>query len=748
VQVPYEYLGYGETGAESLKAAATWNSKSKARHQDNDDTKKAVKQIKKAVAENQANAGQNRALVDNAGILSSDPNAKSLTDSQKDIINSVKIIGRIGPGGGNFGTGGPNKDRIGYFDSGAKNGVHRAQKQLKKRLNKQKSVNSDEKRESSSEMHKKIYIEGDGISRSRWWRGSDAESSDNIMMSGQELNEEGLRRVSFTTLGHILEVACSTAGFHGISEQFKGTDWQGTIGNLPDIRIVLAPLDIGGTYLQDGANKGAIEASAQQIMNIGDIPVAMTLFQQFWQEKVVQRGREVYTLGEFLKELITFFMAHTFGSDCNVFNRVRSTIVDLDYVTSYAHITQASHIDDVVCSWPSRWKTPMTVDQLNSVYANQEPHTGGQISIRRGAQVGDKPIIYLILRVKNFSLEYLDPMTVLTGKKGGYGIPIFSPPKHGTNTTGKMQDLKFKRAEAKFVREARLAQGNNFHSDMIRDVYDVEARTLGIPTFRPGNIIYVDPTMENIGEFPGDPIVTHSTINNTLGLGGFYVVTEVRHDLIGGLEEKYFTTLVCRFNTFGGCLPFPINMEASTIKNKGVLASVSDISKRDDRIAQKARTKALVDSARRCFVAGTKVNILNDDGEIKLTNIENIKVNDLVLSWDEKALEIRPNPVIKTIHDPIGQSLLRIFVDGLSKPIDVTYFHPFYLDSKKDVWVPAKDLSPGDMLTRYIPELNKTMKVPIKSIEKLEHSEPTYNLEVGNHPSFLVDGVIVHNKRL
>ena len=61
------------------------------------------------------------------------------------------------------------------------------------------------------------------------------------------------------------------------------------------------------------------------------------------------------------------------------------------------------------------------------------------------------------------------------------------------------------------------------------------------------------------GNLTTDPLVTRTMINNMLGMGGFYQIISARHIVVDTLEEKYHTTVVAKWNSFGGCEPLPIS---------------------------------------------------------------------------------------------------------------------------------------------------------------------------------------------
>ena len=143
-----------------------------------------------------------------------------------------------------------------------------------------------------------------------------------------------------------------------------------------------------------------------------------------------------------------------------------------------------------------------------------------------------------------------------------------------------------------------------------------------------------------------------------------------------------------------------------------------------------------------CFVAGTQV--LMADGTTK--NIEDVKIGDVVLSYNESIDEYENNVVDGLITNPKTTNLARVkLLDGTS--IEMNKYHPIYTE---EGW---------KSLTNYrgLPKLTDNDKVlsvkgefiEIHSIESWEEETPitTYNLSVSNNHNYFVGetSILVHN---
>lgn len=136
-----------------------------------------------------------------------------------------------------------------------------------------------------------------------------------------------------------------------------------------------------------------------------------------------------------------------------------------------------------------------------------------------------------------------------------------------------------------------------------------------------------------------------------------------------------------------------------------------------------------------CFLEGT--SILMPDGSLK--NIEDVRLGDSVLSYNEEADEWLSALVTKLYHHT-SEEMTTDYYLLINDELCVTPNHPVLVDGD---WVFAGDLSVGDRFGGNI----------IKSIERIYKPVPTYNFEVEPYHTYgVVWGTsntpsIVHNKQ-
>ena len=136
-----------------------------------------------------------------------------------------------------------------------------------------------------------------------------------------------------------------------------------------------------------------------------------------------------------------------------------------------------------------------------------------------------------------------------------------------------------------------------------------------------------------------------------------------------------------------------------------------------------------------CFPAGTK--ILTNFG---YKNIEDIKINDIVYSFNEKTNKVELNTVAKTfIHE--DTEIYEIYIND--EIIKVTPHHRFYIKrNNKFEWIEVKDLTLTDKLFN-----NKNKLITINKIEYKKETNIVYNFEVQNNHTYFVSNknILVHN---
>lgn len=152
-----------------------------------------------------------------------------------------------------------------------------------------------------------------------------------------------------------------------------------------------------------------------------------------------------------------------------------------------------------------------------------------------------------------------------------------------------------------------------------------------------------------------------------------------------------------------------------------------------------AQAAAANNSIVACFKKGVKV--LTNNGYV---DIDNIKVNDLVMSYNFTTNQNEYSRVIKTFeHKDINDDLYTIISGSIV--IEATSMHPICLSLNNMLeFIEAKDLKIGNKLVDYEGNIHEITSISCERV-----TDTFYNIEVENNHNYYVteNNILVHNKR-
>lgn len=107
-----------------------------------------------------------------------------------------------------------------------------------------------------------------------------------------------------------------------------------------------------------------------------------------------------------------------------------------------------------------------------------------------------------------------------------------------------VKNISFDKIDLEYAKERRMTMNQEDPYALLTNVFNVNLSLFGNNFFRPGSYIYVDPKV--MGDL-GNPY-TPGTISNTMGLGGYHIITEVTHTIN---LNSYETTISAVWETSG-----------------------------------------------------------------------------------------------------------------------------------------------------------------------------------------------------
>lgn len=136
-----------------------------------------------------------------------------------------------------------------------------------------------------------------------------------------------------------------------------------------------------------------------------------------------------------------------------------------------------------------------------------------------------------------------------------------------------------------------------------------------------------------------------------------------------------------------------------------------------------------------CFVAGTPVSTVEG-----LRNIEDLKVGDIVLTYNLETQKAEEKEIVHTIESE-DNVLVNITLENGEK-LQNTPLHPYYISEKG--WIEAENLKAGDIL---LTQENGKVKIAKVEIETLKEPVKVYNIETADNHNYFVgtSKILVHN---
>lgn len=127
--------------------------------------------------------------------------------------------------------------------------------------------------------------------------------------------------------------------------------------------------------------------------------------------------------------------------------------------------------------------------------------------------------------------------------------------------------------------------------------------------------------------------------------------------------------------------------------------------------------------------------------------IQDVKVGDSVLAFDEKTGQVVPSKVKHLLIHPDWKEQAKIVV--INGSIHATDNHPVYVNGQ---WKPAGKMKEGDIVHSLVTgELNDSTSatispVEVHSIEWRPGVDIVYNLEIADYHTYFAGGILVHNE--
>jgi len=260
------------------------------------------------------------------------------------------------------------------------------------------------------------------------------------------------------------------------------------------------------------------------------------------------------------------------------------------------------------------------------------------------------------------------------------------------------------------------------YQTIISDNFKVYEGNSGVPYFLDTNPTYIISSevatkIQSINAYDPDNDVLSFSVN---GYSMSYSKSIIINDLHAKIEGQQYDSDTLRIYVGG-------KSDTDTVDNEYYLTILVT----DGTGSDSWSLHIIVNDVGTCLLAGSKISM--DDDTYK--NIEDIKVGDLVRSYNESNGVFSPSMVTKTTsHKPDEMTNYYVVINNCLR---ITPNHRIFVNGD---WVQSGNVKIGDVL------LDGSGKATlVYSIEKIYEKVPTYNFEVDTTHSYFADGILVHN---
>ena len=309
-----------------------------------------------------------------------------------------------------------------------------------------------------------------------------------INAAGESSSIKGPEIVIYTFFGDIIQNAMDIALESG---NFLGAPLE----SIENMKIALLEFRVGGTNY-----------------NIGDIPIDMALLTEYMQNNMGAKNEHTKSLISFISGLLAEVITNKIDTYFNLKDGTTR-----NFKLGYSQLNK---------------------DLRPAFQAEYNLDSPKKIALIKKQKLADSLLIYSDsplasdFEITNYTKDKKED------EAGGlYHFAL------GT-TKSLVKSISFDRTDLEYARERKLTINREDPYALLTNVFNVNISMFGNNYFKPGSYIYVDPKV--MGDM-GNPY-TKGDIANTMGLGGYHIVTKVQHSIS---SNSYSTTIDAVWETSG-----------------------------------------------------------------------------------------------------------------------------------------------------------------------------------------------------
>lgn len=326
--------------------------------------------------------------------------------------------------------------------------------------------------------------------------------------STKAADSKNFYRINYLYFGDILNAALKVI-------------FENELNNDKQLRFVVGPASYNRVRYNEAT--GNYDPYIETV-NLADVPISLNLFNSWFLDKVIKPQLDSYLLRKFINDAVSSLITAALDNSCAETEATAEKVINevsIGTISAPGDEAGRDRINPSANGPESFGGIRFKVDSINPGAIGSQEHRGESKSVESLHH-------YVLIYVSSQSPVNMKGDQEQDEQRGVYHFSIGSD-------RGLVKNIKFTKADMPYQVESRITQGGDSVLDMLRGRYNVSIEMYGNGVFRPGQLIYIDPT--TIGG--GRPEARRS-IAKCLGLGGYYIIKDVDSSLESG---KFDTTI-------------------------------------------------------------------------------------------------------------------------------------------------------------------------------------------------------------
>jgi hypothetical protein len=342
--------------------------------------------------------------------------------------------------------------------------------------------------------------------------------------------DDGSMIIPYFFLGDLIDIAARKA----IGQQNQTPDEDGCNAyyhpnRVENMAIILGSLEIAphGTQKQ------------WEQINIGDIPICLPYFRDWWARHTTKSSKNTYPLVKFIRDCLKDFALEALGDDLFDGMRAQKLLIKDASISVPANVGGVDPIRERI---RKEMSDPKKADLLAGSRLRLESIDNTKpMQLENPTNLTPNDMFfYKVFYLVSDSPDYLRGDKEEDLQRGIQHIVMGS-------RSGLLKEANFSRSTVTGLREQRVTEESGFNPlSHLADVYNMDARMIGNVIFYPGQYIYLNPI--GFGTKLGNPSDPGSP-SRAMGLGGYHLITQVSSFIDNG---KFETTIEALWETSGG----------------------------------------------------------------------------------------------------------------------------------------------------------------------------------------------------